>query len=222
MTAADETLAVLDLDLAAAREVATRNANSELLELGVARIREDRLTAPENDNALDYLRRLRAESPDYPGLDSAWRSLGEALAGKVEESVTAADWAGAEAWLESLTLVAAPSTVERLRAELAAERLEAEYRSTPAAEGELRLLTAVDPVYPEEARRRGISGWVDLEFVVGTDGIPHERRVVAANPPGAFEYAALAAVSLYRYEPFEHDGRAYERLTRVRIRFDLR
>jgi TonB family protein len=219
--ASDETLAVLELELAAAREVAAR-LHAELLRRGVARIRADRLIAPESDNALVYLSRLRAENPNYPGLESAWQGLGQALTGKVEESITVADWVGAETWLEPLTLVAEPATVERFRAELAVKRLEAEYRSTTAAPDELRLLTAVDPVYPEEAQRLGISGWVDIELIVGIDGIPHEARVVAADPPVTFDEAALAAVSLYRYEPFEHDGRAYERLTRLRISFDPR
>jgi TonB family protein len=168
------------------------------------------------------LRRLRAENPDYPGLDSAWQSLGEALTGRIEASVAAEDWAGAEAWLEPLTLVASPATIERFRAEIAVRRRQAEYLATPAAQGELKLLTAVDPVYPEEAQRRDIAGWVDVEFIVGTDGIPREVRVVGADPPVTFDQAALAAVSLYRYEPFEHDGRAYERLGRLRLRFDLR
>jgi hypothetical protein len=117
--ASDETLAALDLDLAVAREIASRRAHAELFELGVARIREERLIAPENDNALAYLRRLSAERPDYPGLDSAWQSLGEALARKVEESAAAGDLASAEAWLEPLAQVASPATVERVRAELA-------------------------------------------------------------------------------------------------------
>jgi TonB family protein len=220
--ASDETLAALDLDLAAAREVAARRSDSELLELGVARIREDRLITPPNDNALDYLRRLRAENPGYPGLDSAWQSLGEALTGKVEASAVAEDWAAADAWLEPLALVASPATIERFRAEIAVRRRQAEYLATPAAQGELKLLTAVDPVYPEEAQRRDIGGWVDVEFVVGTDGVPRQARVVGADPPVTFDQAALAAVSLYRYEPFELDGRAYERLGRLRIRFDLR
>jgi TonB family protein len=220
--ASDETLAALDLDLAAAREVAARRSDSELLELGVARIREDRLITPPNDNALDYLRRLRAENPDYPGLDSAWQSLGEALTGKVEASAAAEDWAAADAWLEPLTLVASPATIERFRAEIAVRRRQSEYLATPAAQGELKLLTAVDPVYPEEAQRRDIGGWVDVEFVVGTNGVPRDARVVGADPPVTFDQAALAAVSLYRYEPFELGGRAYERLGRLRIRFDLR
>jgi TonB family protein len=220
--ASDETLAVLDLDLAAAREVAARRSHSDLLELGVARIREDRLIAPANDNALDYLRQLRAENPDYPGLGSAWQSLGEALTGKLEAAVAAEDWDGAEAWLEPLALVASPASIERFRAEVAVRQRQAEYLKTPAAQGELKLLTAVDPVYPEEARRRGIAGWVDVEFIVGTDGVPRGATVVASDPPVTFDQAALAAVSLYRYEPFEHEGRAYERLGRLRLRFDLR
>jgi TonB family protein len=73
-----------------------------------------------------------------------------------------------------------------------------------------------------EAQRRGIAGWVDVEFIVGTDGIPRGVTVVGAEPPLTFDESALAAVSLYRYEPFEHDGRAYERLGRLRLRFDLR
>jgi protein TonB len=219
--ASDETLAVLDLDLGAAREAAAR-LHPELLRRGIARIRAGRFIAPENDNALAYLGRLRAEDPNYPGLDPAWQGLGDALAGKVEESAATADWAGAEAWLESLALVAAPARVDQVRAEVAVKRLEAEYRSTPAAEGELRLLMTVDPVYPEEAQRRGIVGWVDVELIVGTDGIPREARVVAADPSATFDHAALAAVSLYRYEPFERDGLVYERLTRLRISFDPR
>jgi protein TonB len=220
--ASDETLALLDLALVAAREVAQRRMHSELLRRGLARVRADRLIAPENDNALAYLGRLRAENPNYPGLDSAWEILGKVLARKVEESAAAADWAGAEAWLEPLALVGPPATIERVRAELAVKRLQAEYLSTPAAQDELRLLTAVDPVYPEEARDRGIAGWVDVELIVGTDGITRDARVVAADPPVMFDQAALAAVSLYRYEPIERDGRVYERLARLRIRFGSR
>jgi hypothetical protein len=126
--APDETLAMLDIDLAAARDVGARRMHSELLRRGVERIRSDRLIAPENDNALAYLGRLRAENPTYPGLDSAWQGLGRALATKVERSMAAGDWAGAEAWLEPLALVDSPATIERFRAELAVKRLQSEPR----------------------------------------------------------------------------------------------
>lgn len=116
---------------------------------------------------------------------------------------------------------ASPANDGRLSADLEAARIQGEYLATPALPGELRLLTSVEAVYPESALRAGVAGWVDVEFVVGTDGIPDEARVVATEPPGVFEYAALDAISLYRYQPFERDGRVYERRLRVRVRFDL-
>jgi protein TonB len=96
-----------------------------------------------------------------------------------------------------------------------------QYLAEPAATGELEVLTAGPAIYPEDALRRGIEGWVDVEFVVGTDGLPREARVTGAEPRGTFEQAALAAVALYRYAPFSRDGRVYERRARLRIRFGL-
>jgi protein TonB len=85
----------------------------------------------------------------------------------------------------------------------------------------MRLLSAGQVAYPEEAQRRDIEGWVETEFIVGVDGVPRGARVVDNRPAGWFDEAALAAVAGYRYEPFERDGRAYERLVRLTIRFAL-
>jgi protein TonB len=220
--AASETLAMLDLDLAAAREAAARRAQADMLALGVTRMREDRLIAPENDSALYHLQRLRAANPSYPGLESAWRNLSLLLVRRADATIAAGDWQSAESLLAPLSIVADEATVGRVRGDLTGARLQAEYLTTPAVSGELRLVSTGQVIYPDDARRRGIEGWVDTEFIVGTDGIPHDVVTVGAEPPGRFEQAALAAVSLYRYEPFERDGRVYERRTRLRIRFNLR
>src|SRR3970282_2657060 len=119
-------------------------------------------------------------------------------------------------------IVAGDAPVARVGGALTGAGLQAEYLTTPAVSGELRLVSTGQVIYPDDARRRGIEGWVDTEFIVGTDGIPHDVVTVGAEPPGRFEQAALAAVSLYRYEPFERDGRVYERRTRLRTRFNLR
>ena len=220
--AASETLAMLDLDLAAAREAAARRAQADMLASGVTRMREDRLIAPENDSALYHLQRLRAANPSYPGLESAWRNLSLLLVRRADATIAAGDWQSAESLLAPLSIVADDATVARVRGDLTGARLQAEYLTTPAVSGELRLVSTGQVIYPDDARRRGIEGWVDTEFIVGTDGIPHDVVTVGAEPPGRFEQAALAAVSLYRYEPFERDGRVYERRTRLRIRFNLR
>jgi protein TonB len=226
--APSETLAVLDVDLAAAREAAAaelaavQRAQSELLATGVARIRQQQLVTPEGDSALTYLQRLRSENPDYPGLVAAWSDLERQLMQQVGTAIAAKNWASAEAGIVALTSVAEPETVDAVRADLAAGRLQEEYLATPARAGELRVLTVGQAEYPERARRLDVDGWVETEFVVGVDGVPRGPRVVEANPPLWFEQAALDAVVQYRYAPFERDGRAYERLARLRIRFDLR
>jgi protein TonB len=83
------------------------------------------------------------------------------------------------------------------------------------------LLGFVALVYPVDAARDGIEGWVDVEFVVDVTGQPQDFEVVAAEPKGRFEDAALAALSRYRYRPFTHDDRPFARRLRLRIRFAL-
>ena len=108
-----------------------------------------------------------------------------------------------------------------LAAELAAGRLQELYLATVAPASELTVRSSAPAVYPPEALERGTEGWVDLEFVVDRAGQPRNLVVQRASPPGQFDAAALAAVGQYRYVPFEHDGRVYERRIRLRVRFQL-
>ncbi|MFL2547213.1 MAG: TonB family protein [Candidatus Rariloculaceae bacterium] len=62
---------------------------------------------------------------------------------------------------------------------------------------------------------------VDLEFILSRDGNVTEISATAAEPAGEFEEAAMEALSTYRFEPFELDGRIYERRVRFRMRFAL-
>ena len=80
----------------------------------------------------------------------------------------------------------------------------------------------VAPQYPQDAQRRGIDGWVELHFVVNEDGTVSALAVVAAQPAGLFEQAALAAVTQWRYQPVLQDGRAVSRRAQLRIRFKVR
>jgi TonB family protein len=222
-----ETLAVLEVDLAAAREAAAERLaavereQQQLLAMGIERMQQGRLVAPENDSALFHLQQLRAQNASYPGLEAAWRDLGLRLTRQVTAAIDAKDWSAAESWIASLASVAEPAAVDSLRGDLAAARLQAEYLATPARAGELRVVTVGAVSYPEDAQRRGIDGWAEAEFIVGADGVPRNARIVDAMPRGWFENAALTTIALYRYEPFERDGRVYERLARLRIRFNL-
>lgn len=69
------------------------------------------------------------------------------------------------------------------------------------------LIRDVKPVYPEEARLRGIEGRVVLEFTINEDGVPVDIQIVEATPEGVFELAAISAVSQWRYRPALKYGR---------------
>jgi TonB family protein len=64
-------------------------------------------------------------------------------------------------------------------------------------------LLAVEPQYPASAAARGTAGFVEVEFTVTALGLVENARVIAAEPQGVFEQAALAAIARWRYSPGE-------------------
>jgi TonB family protein len=79
----------------------------------------------------------------------------------------------------------------------------------------------VTPEFPLLARQRGIEGWVDLEFLVDSDGAVSDVAVIGAQPVGIFEQAALDAVRHWRYRPVMRDGHGVSQRARVRLRFAM-
>lgn len=87
---------------------------------------------------------------------------------------------------------------------------------------EIAPLARVSPVYPPSAERRGIEGWVRVEFTITEDGGVVDTRVIEADPPGVFDRAALRAVSKWRYQPQVIEGQVIRRSgVEVTIEFRL-
>src|SRR5690606_37635963 len=149
-----------------------------------------------------------------------------ALTGTIAMNARAAladgDWARADTWLQPW-LQADPASVEAqaIAADLAAARRQAEFLATAVPASVLPLLEFEPPEFPLQAERAGIEGWVGLEFIVGRDVRPRDITVVAQEPNGRFDDAAVEAVRDYVYAPFELDGRIYERRVRLRLTFTL-
>lgn len=76
------------------------------------------------------------------------------------------------------------------------------------SDGRPEALIEVRPGYPREALEQRVEGYVELELTVTPEGRVGEVSVLASEPPGVFEAAALDAVSRWRYpadaerEPF--------------------
>ena len=87
--------------------------------------------------------------------------------------------------------------------------------------GNLVLAHYAPPTFPVTARERGVSGWVDVQFVVKSDGLVSDVIITGAEPVGIFEQAAVDAVKKWRYNPAQRDGHAIDQRARLRMKFAL-
>jgi TonB family protein len=98
---------------------------------------------------------------------------------------------------------------------------------TPPSEPELvpisRLtrINYVGPEYPRAARRRNVTGAVDVGFTVTTDGRVRSVSVIDSDPGDTFDQAAMDAVEQWRFEPVIENGVAVEKQSAVRLSFSL-
>ncbi len=60
-------------------------------------------------------------------------------------------------------------------------------------------IVATKPALPAEAQRRGLTGWVVVSGILDARGWVSDPIVLAADPPGVFDQAALAAFDGWRY-----------------------
>jgi protein TonB len=83
-------------------------------------------------------------------------------------------------------------------------------------------LVRIPPDYPPRALSRGIEGWVRVQFTISVNGSVKDAIVVAADPEGVFDQAALNAIARWRYNPRIVNGEAVERVgVQTEIRFEL-
>jgi protein TonB len=73
-------------------------------------------------------------------------------------------------------------------------------------DGEYLPLVRPPPVYPRYALKRGLEGYVIVEFTVTQAGAVISPRIIEGNPPGVFDNAALQALKRYKYKPKMVDG----------------
>jgi TonB family protein len=83
----------------------------------------------------------------------------------------------------------------------------------------LQKIYSVDPVFPDIARERDLTGYVDLEFTVRWDGIVEDVTVLKSQPSGIFDQAAVAAVKQWRYRPIQRNGVPVNEHARLRLNF---
>jgi TonB family protein len=186
------------------------------------RLAQGRIDEPATDSARFYLTQLLAAEPANPSAQLAREAYAARALDEARGALTKQDVPAARHWLEQARAVGAQGAqLGTLEASMSAAEDEAQQANTYVNEDTLTRMRYVAPQFPEEARRRGVDGWVELHFMVGTDGAVGELAVAAAQPVGMFEQAALEAVRRWHYRPVMRGGRAVAQRARVRVRFTV-
>lgn len=84
-----------------------------------------------------------------------------------------------------------------------------------------RPITRLQPIYPSEARRRGIEGLVTLEFIVAPDGTVRDPKIIASEPGDLFTESALRAVRRWRFSPGSREGQPVTTRVKQTVNFTL-
>jgi TonB family protein len=82
-----------------------------------------------------------------------------------------------------------------------------------------RIVTKVDPVYPEAARTAGTHGRVELDAVIATDGSVKSLRPVSGDD--LLVRSATEAVQSWKFEPYLSSGKPVEVETAIVLEFRL-
>ncbi|HEX8782659.1 MAG TPA: energy transducer TonB, partial [Steroidobacteraceae bacterium] len=197
----------------------------ELTRLSAAfneRLERGALLDPATDSAHFYLGQLVQQAADDPATQRARSAWGARVLEEARGALRAQDFPATRRWLAEARAASADAAgISRLDAALAVAQEEAQQAASFVNASSLTRTRYVAPQFPDIARARGIDGWVDVEFVVGSDGAVSDVSVVGAQPVGIFEQAALDAVRHWRYQPVLHDGQAVSQRARVRLRFTV-
>jgi TonB family protein len=83
-----------------------------------------------------------------------------------------------------------------------------------------RRVKSVAPEYPSDARQQHLQGTVAVDVLIGTDGVPIIRKVVA-SPSASLERSSRNAIAGWRYEPAACEGKPVQVETVLRINYAL-
>lgn len=215
-------IAALHEDARQLRSAARADTLAQLTSTFNQRLEQGRIVEPATDSAKYYLAQLTQADAGNAGTQLARNAYRARLLDESRNALKAQDFAGTRRWLgeaRAAGVDAADSAV--IDTALVAAQAESERASTYINESTLTRTHYAPPQFPDLARQRGIDGWVDLQFLVGTDGGVSDVKVVGAQPAGIFEQAALEALRHWHYQPVVRSGHIVSQRARVRLRFTV-
>ena len=186
------------------------------------RLERGAVLEPATDSARFYLAQLTQQAADDPLTQRARSAYDARLVEEARSALRAQDFTATRRWLsEARSAGVDAAALTTIEAALTAGQNESQRAESYVDASTLTRIRYVAPKFPDIARAHNIDGWVDLQFLVDTDGAVTDVKVVGAQPVGIFEQVALDAVHHWRYLPQMHDGKALGQRARVRLRFTV-
>jgi TonB family protein len=221
-SATPSVIATLQRDLNAARSQQTAAApeQPQYLDLAQSRLAQGKVTEPDNDSALYYVNQLRAVDPKSSGLPRISGAVQSQILDQARTALDTGQVGRAEVLLQLAAGLGATADMAVLNQRLTQAK-QATAAMPEVAEASLTRVKGVQLDYPTDALRKNIEGWVDLSYVVTTEGKVTTVKVLDANPNSVFDAAATRAVSHVRYKPMMQNGKPTAVGTKLRIAFRL-
>jgi len=90
-----------------------------------------------------------------------------------------------------------------------------------AGDAPAAYLSGTPPVYPEQARRRGWEGTVQLRVQLDANGIVQGVTILQSSGYSVLDQAAASQISRWRFKPSLHNGTPQPSTLRVPVKFRL-
>ncbi len=88
-------------------------------------------------------------------------------------------------------------------------------------DGNVMPLVRVEPMYPRNARIKGVEGWVKVGITIDKTGAVEKVDIIDSEPKRAFDRATIRAVKRWKFKPEIVDGKAIKNYSTQVINFKL-
>jgi TonB family protein len=186
------------------------------------RLTQGRVLDPPTDSAKFYLNQLVQSDATHPSTVLARQALANRTLDEARAAVRRQDFTGSRRWLaEAHAAGSDGASISAVEHDMTAAVDNTKRVAEVVNAGNLELAHYAPPTFPASALSRRLSGWVDVQFVVKSDGLVSDVIITGAEPVGIFEQAAVDAVRKWRYKPAQRDGHAVDQRARLRMKFAL-
>jgi protein TonB len=203
-----------DVTAAAQKQQRTTEDIARFGKLAQERLAAGNLLTPTNDSAVSHAERLRLLDSRNPTTVQVVRDVRARLVTEARGRLTANKPIEAAALIDAAESLGGDADLGELRASLASAQQAAAVAAAAPKLPPLKMTRPPRPKYPTSAK--GVEGWVRVEFYVTPEGRTERVRVLASEPAGLFDAAAVDAMEGARFEEF---ASAESRLAVQRIVF---